>query len=135
LLLKAQASSKLDRRNYDKSTTRNLSFPTITHGNIVRVSNHRGVHCGASNTDYQQVCVQSVFLCNDGKFEYYWDESNKGDCNYEGEYEDGNDSMDACMTNDKKFVTRSVSDRLYRNVGCYNYSNSNLYEIIDDCLK
>lgn len=136
LLLKAQASTNLYRRNSGGSTSSNLSFPTINHGGIIRVANHRGGHCSAFNTNYQQVCVQSVFSCNDGTFEYYWDESNRGDCNYDGEYEDNNNSMDVCITNDVKFVNRSVSDRSYRNVGCYNYNKSgNPYEIFDDCLK
>ncbi|MFM2200514.1 MAG: hypothetical protein RL769_569, partial [Pseudomonadota bacterium] len=61
------------------------------------------------------------FICIDGTWEYDWDHSNKGGCNYTSGIE--YDPMSGWCGVGKHWESRLPETRGYRGNGCYDYTS------------
>ncbi len=116
LLRVTQASNKIKRfyGGTDESKEDIGSFPNFTHGNEIFVAQ-------VKSSGGDKLCMASGFRCNDGRWDYFMDHSNRGDCNYLGnEY----DPYEDWCGKGQYWVTRTGAQRGYPRVPCYDYYNT-----------
>jgi hypothetical protein len=122
-LMNSLKSSTNIKRYYrdgsDKEET--VTFPSVPHKGEICIVQQKGC-CNAIGTNcYAALCMSACFICIDGTWEYDWDHSNKGGCNYTSGIE--YDPMSGWCGVGKHWESRLPETRGYRGNGCYDYTS------------